>query len=113
MHFFPLIPYFNGLQLNNGSYVKMNTGYIKFFLKSRPHWILNINLDMNNQMSATGSDEPLVHCMIDWLLLSIQQAVFQLYENTFCNKNYIEMREGMDEPDQWSFTATEKVWRVG
>ena len=56
--------YFNGLQSNNISYLKMNTFVQSFSLKSRLHWTLNTHLHMNNQVSDTDSSECLVYCPI-------------------------------------------------
>ena len=49
----------------------------------------------------------------DWLLLNIQQVIFQLYSRGEQVQWYIKMRERMGQPGQWLVTTIEMVWRVG
>ena len=54
----------------------------------------------------------LIDWLIDWRQASSISAIFGKRTRSIIYKNYIEMREGMDQPGQQFLTATEKVWRV-
>ena len=56
----------------------------------------------------------MIDWLIDWRQASSISAIFGKRARSIIHvyKNYIEMREGMDQPGQQFLTATEKVWRV-